>query len=96
MNLTRRNLFRSLTAVVVASSMEVMGWKVPKVKTAFEYYRDAEYEECFIYHPAVLKNAMWINPIANQPFPTGPRFDLVDGNWIRRPNPSGSSDAPQG
>ena len=28
--MTRRNLFRTLTAAVVASSMEVMGWEMPK------------------------------------------------------------------
>jgi len=62
--MTRRNLFRTLTAAVVASSMELMGWRprgIPKVIINPEW-ANAKYEEQIIFHPSLAQHFKGLLP----------------------------------
>jgi hypothetical protein len=50
--MNRRSLFKSITAVIVASSMEVMGWK--EASKINPRYIGAECDVKALYHPAIL------------------------------------------
>ena len=67
--MTRRSIFRSLTACIVASSMEVMGWKMPLPPNIAEGW------VWIVYHPIHLERLMprweWDGEEWKKPLPHG-------------------------
>ena len=78
--MNRRSIFKLLASAVVASSMEVMGWQMPKIKTALFNPVDWRGNITWInYHQANLQGLIpryywdgekWVNPQSTENPPT--------------------------
>lgn len=92
----RRGFLASLAGIAVASAVQCFGAiEGPKeaakkvLAKISEAYQNAQYEEMFYFHPKVVtllgKQPLFVN---SQPPLTGDRYDFVQGEWVKRPNPA--------
>lgn len=94
--MTRRSIFRILASAIVASSVEVMGWRLDAsyygildrlyrrlIADANAAYENAEYEEVIWWTNTDLGLINTNMELINANMP---RWDYKDGEWIWRPH----------